>query len=331
MSRRGALHPAVQIVDSGTLPRPQWDAWCEPGLVSDYYQVTQGYHIIRRRGTPTSYMVYTTAGSGFFRDARDRMIRVRRGDLVLVDARAYQEYGILPRAPAWRCHWVHFDAQPHWTHWLPLPKATGLSAVSFAHVRSRAAQRRLADLFFELHTERKRHEVWRQALALNVLERILIVAHGTEDVGTTRHKDPRIWRVLEAMERDAPRSVNVAAYAELAGLSPSRLEHLFKQQTGVSIRTAVNRVRLRAAQHALQESGVKLAEAAGRAGFESPYSFSNWFTRQTGMRPSEYRRRWLASGGRGTRSVLEMRRTRSYATADLPPRGAALGQVTSAR
>jgi hypothetical protein len=72
------------------------------------------------------------------------------------------------------------------------------------------------------------------------------------------------------------------------------LGYVFKQQAGMSIRGAVNRVRLRIARHALQETGASLEQIAERSGFQSPYSFSNWFVKQTGLRPGEYRRRWLA-------------------------------------
>jgi AraC-like DNA-binding protein len=61
----------------------------------------------------------------------------------------------------------------------------------------------------------------------------------------------------------------------------------------MSILDAVNRVRLRLAQYALHEPGTSLVDAAERAGFQSPYSFSNWFVKQTGQRPGEYRRKWL--------------------------------------
>lgn len=58
----------------------------------------------------------------------------------------------------------------------------------------------------------------------------------------------------------------------------------------MSLLAAVQRVRLRIAQFTLQQSQLPLAEVAERAGFQSPYSFLNWFLEQTGQRPGEYRR-----------------------------------------
>jgi len=281
--------PTVEITDTTVLPRPQHDAHYELGLISDYYQVRRGYHVMRREGTLTSYLMYSVSGQGFFRDRHDRVIRLRQGDFALVDPQTYQEYGIWPESNHWNCHWVHFDAQPHWIHWLPLASSSELEGVSLAHVSSRSLQRQVSDLFFELQMQKTRPEVWRHALALNLLERILILARGTE--GTSRPMDPRVWRVLQAIEASAPSPPSATDLSSAAGLSPSRLAYLFKQQTGMSILEAVNRVRLRLAQYALHEPEPSLADVAERAGFQSPYSFSNWFFKQTGQRPGEYRKK----------------------------------------
>jgi AraC family transcriptional regulator, arabinose operon regulatory protein len=285
--------PTIEIVDGTSLPRPGYDVHCEPGLVSDYYQVQRGYHIIRRKGSATSYLVYSLAGCGFFRDAKDRVIRVGRGDLVLVEPHTYQEYGIWPLSKHWKCHWVHFDVQPHWFHWVPLAQRTGVKGVTTTRIVSRAAQNQVNDLFFQLHSERKLNEVWRNAIALHLLERILILARRSVDQAPARSVDPRVSRVLQAIETSSPDPPTAAELMRLAGLSRSRLASLFRQNTGISILTAVNRVRLRAAQHALQEQGISISEAAERAGFQSPFSFSNWYLKQTGLRPRDYRRRWI--------------------------------------
>lgn len=285
--------PNVEIVDESVLRRPPYDVHYDRGLVSAFYQLRQGYHIIRRKGSATSYLVYSVSGSGFFRDAKDHLIRVGRGDLVLVEAHTYQEYGICPGASDWKCHWVHFDAQPHWLHWLPLALRTGLQGVTSTHIEARSSQSQVVDLFFRLHNEGKRTEVWSHALALNVLEQILIVARTSATDASVKPVDPRVSRVWQVIESCAPDSPSMADLSRIAGLSPSRLAFVFKQNTGISILTAVNRVRLRAAQHALRELGTSVSEAAERAGFQSPYSFSNWYLKQTGLRPAEYRKRWF--------------------------------------
>ena len=175
---------------------------------------------------------------------------------------------------------------------LPLPLTPGLGGVSFAHVASRAGQRQVSDLFFELQAQRTHPEAWRHALCLNILERILILARSTGS--EARPVDPRVWRVMQAIESNAPAVPSASALGAIAGLSVSRLAALFKAQMGVSVRGAANRVRLRLAQEALHDTAATLEQVAEQAGFESPYSFSNWFLKQTGLRPGQYRKKWLA-------------------------------------
>jgi AraC family transcriptional regulator of arabinose operon len=130
----------------------------------------------------------------------------------------------------------------------------------------------------------------KEALAMNLLERVLILAHTARTRSEDRPRDPRIWRVLEAIEQRAHSPPSIAELGAVANLSPSRLSHLFKQQTGASLRAAVNRVRLRAAKDCLDRAGSTLSQAAEAAGFSSPFSFSKWFQDNTGMRPGAYQR-----------------------------------------
>jgi AraC family transcriptional regulator, arabinose operon regulatory protein len=285
--------PTSEIVDDTQRRSPPSKVHDERGPVSSFDQWKQGHHIIRRKGSVTSYLTYSIAGCGFFRDAKAQLIRTGPGDLVLVEANAYQEYGIWPGESQWECHWVHFDAPPHWLHWLPLPGRTGLHGVSSMHVEGQTPQRQIHDLFLQLHDKCKKGDIWSHALALNVLEQILILAHTSAADASTQSDDPRVSRVWEMIERCAPDPPRKAELSRVAGLSPSRLTVVFKQNTGMSILAAVNQVRLRAAQRALQEPGTTMSEVAERAGFQSPYSFSNWFLKQTGLRPAKYRKRWF--------------------------------------
>lgn len=281
----------VEIVDQTALPRPLHDVPCEPGLVSEYQIARRGHHLIRRNGSTTSYLVYTISGAGFFRDAKDHLIVVGRGDLVLLEARTYQECGTSRASRHWKYHGVYFDAPPHWLHWLPLTDESGLAGLSTTRLDSRAARAQMRDLFAQLHGELEARELWSTALALNVLERILILARANAGSTGARSADPRISRVWKAIEASAPAAPSAAELSRVAGLSPSRLSFVFKKATGISILAAVNRVRLRAAYAALQEPRTSVREAARRVGFKSPYSFSNWYLKQTGLRPAEYRRR----------------------------------------
>ena len=285
---------SIVIVGENELPRPGSDTMSCPGLLSAYNELGRGHHVVRRRGTATSYLVYSVSGFGFFRDSFNRAIQIAPGELALLQAGTYQEYGISPTSRQWACHWVHFDVQPHWWPWIPLSNRVALQGLSLARMKSPSTQQQINSLFFLLHDERMRPDRWGTASALNVLERILIVARTNAEDGEALVADSRISRVLQAIDAAGAPGPSLAELSRIAGLSPSRLAHVFKEQTGISVLAAVNRARLSAAQLALQDSSATLQEAAERCGFATPYSFSKWYLKQTGLRPGEYQRRWAS-------------------------------------
>ncbi len=91
-------------------------------------------------------------------------------------------------------------------------------------------------------------------------------------------------------------SFTLSQLARRAGLSPSRLSRLFKQQTGVSIVEFRNRQRIQSFLEQLDAaagSGRRstLLEHALAAGFGSYPQFHRVFRHVTGCSPAEYRRR----------------------------------------
>lgn len=282
--------PTVDLIDSTVLPRPRHDAWYAPGLVSDYYQINQGYHILRRGGSDKAYLVYSLEGLGFVRDRHDRVVYLEPGDFALIEARSYQEYGIAPGCALWRCHWVHFDVPSDWAEWVPLAHADLVEGVSFARVESSAVRERISGVLFDVHTQANRPEAWRVPLRLNLIEWVLILAKDGQRGVRLRPRDPRVSRVLKLIEDRAPAPPTDAELRAASGLSPSRLASVFRSQVGISVMGAVNRVRLRAAKYALLDPTRKMEDIAAQTGFQSPYAFSNWFLKQTGQRPGSFRR-----------------------------------------
>lgn len=109
--------------------------------------------------------------------------------------------------------------------------------------------------------------------------------------------DPRIRAVLariapnpdEAPGEDpnaAPGDeITLAAAARIAGLSPSRLSHLFVAETGLTLKTYRLWVRLSRAVRLMTE-GVTLTAVAHEAGFADSAHFSRTFRRMFGVAPA---------------------------------------------
>lgn len=93
--------------------------------------------------------------------------------------------------------------------------------------------------------------------------------------------DQRVLRVIEQIR--IAEDQNLAEIAEAAGvyLSPSRLRHLFAEQTGLPFRTYVLWLKLMRALE-IYSAGQSLTEAAHEAGFADSAHFSRTFRRTFG-------------------------------------------------
>ena len=108
--------------------------------------------------------------------------------------------------------------------------------------------------------------------------------------GTDPAMDPRVARAAARMEAmlDTPESVSEIAAS--VGLSPRRLETLFRQAFGTTPGAHVLALRLQSARRMLADTRHPLAEVALRTGFSSPATLSRAFKRAYGMSPGAVRK-----------------------------------------
>lgn len=146
---------------------------------------------------------------------------------------------------------------------------------------------------FMLHLIRARHGA---ALAAQVAASFLAtVRAGSEPQIAPRTAvpgvDARVARVLARMEAtlDAPRPV--ADLAREVGLSPRRLEVLFREALGLTPGAHALGLRLQAARRLLTDTRHPLTEIALRTGFSSTATLSRAFRTRFGEAPGALRRR----------------------------------------
>lgn len=102
---------------------------------------------------------------------------------------------------------------------------------------------------------------------------------------------PRVTRLVELaryIEAHADERLTLAGLAEQAGLSPSRLQRIFKQAFGVSPKAYQDAVRMRQFKHSLKQ-GQGVTEAIYGSGFGSISRVYGEAARNIGMTPKAYR------------------------------------------
>lgn len=98
--------------------------------------------------------------------------------------------------------------------------------------------------------------------------------------------DPRVQKVMQFIAAHPMQHPDTQQLADMAGLSPSRLQHLFSDHTGMPIRRYLLWQRIRCVLEAVH-GGVNLTEAAHEAGFADSAHFSRTFRDMTGITPSD--------------------------------------------
>lgn len=114
-------------------------------------------------------------------------------------------------------------------------------------------------------------------------------------VVTSMHQE-RIRKVLQIIESTTPCSIHDLAVE--CKLSPSRLEHWFKQQTGICLGQLLTEQRLRRAADLLEHSYMSVKEVACLVGYQHASSFVRAFEHFCGQSPGCYRRQyWSQKNG----------------------------------
>lgn len=101
----------------------------------------------------------------------------------------------------------------------------------------------------------------------------------------------KLARILDLINSDLSANLSLSFLAETAGLSEYHFLRLFKQSTGATPHQYVLRQRIERAKQLLLETELSVTEIAFLLGFATPAHFAQQFRRQTGVPPTELRRR----------------------------------------
>jgi AraC-like DNA-binding protein len=100
--------------------------------------------------------------------------------------------------------------------------------------------------------------------------------------------DARIRKVIEWAAEEIESQIGLSGAVAVAGLSASRLRHLFVEQTGLPFKTYLLWLRLTRAVERIA-AGVNLTKAAHEAGFADSAHLSRTFRRMFGVAPTALR------------------------------------------
>jgi len=248
------------------------------------------FTIERPSGMKGYSLMLTTKGGGVVRD-RDSSFECQRGDLMLYATQVAYHYGRAPAQARWLHRWVYFQPRGFWTPWLAWPGSP--AGVGRIRVRDEARIQVLDRLFQDIDVTRVNGRRTAEDLAVNLLERLLILCHEENPAFQPEPIDERVVAACAWIDKHLDQDLTAAKIAAQVFLSPSRLAHLFKSAKNMSISNWVVGQRIALAKQLLSGSSVPISKVASQVGYADQLYFSRVFSKQVGVSPSDYRRSCL--------------------------------------
>ncbi len=145
---------------------------------------------------------------------------------------------------------------------------------------------RLAD---NLVRDWQRRDGFGRALAMNALERIILLTDQQCPKRKATRPDEQIEAALELMQSSLDQHLSVTEIAAELNMSASSFAHRFRELVGESPMVHHERLRLQRARDLLLSTNLQIQEVARRVGFTNPYHFSTRFRLATGQSPRSFR------------------------------------------
>jgi len=102
-----------------------------------------------------------------------------------------------------------------------------------------------------------------------------------------------VFEAIKFIKSNFHKDISLQQVAENVEMSPNYLSSLFKKEVQMNLIEYINQVRIEKAKEILLSSSLKTYEVAEKVGFTDESYFSRTFKKFTGIRPVEYRKKWL--------------------------------------
>ncbi len=104
--------------------------------------------------------------------------------------------------------------------------------------------------------------------------------------------DRRVRAALQILDREWNKPIRLRYLANRLGLSTSRLEHLFKSDTGTTLQKLIYERRLWYAAKLLTTTEMRVSEVCYYVGFKNQSNFNHAFRKKYGLTPRHFRRQY---------------------------------------
>jgi len=277
----------LQSLSSNALP------WGSRDDLLIHYTRNTGMVTMTRHQHPRHEVYYLMAGQrDYF--IRDRVYRVRPGDLVVIPANDLHKTHPVGHSGFERMLVEFSDAILEDVR----PAVEGAALMAIFH-RNRPViavpeviRPTVVHLFARLVDEAQERRPGFRPMVQALLLELLVLINRLDTAPSTVVDSPvhrHVSEVSQFLQSHSGEPWRLESVAQRFGLSPAYLSRIFPQVTGVRFHDYLLGIRVARAKQLLLETDLLVAEVAERTGFDSQTSFGRAFLRLVGVSPRRFR------------------------------------------
>lgn len=238
----------------------------------------------RPEGREDYLLLTVISGELTYRTPAGEEQHLSAGQVVLFRPHQPQYYHSEPGA-AYETRWVHFSGTdcPRLLEQLGLTVGLALPVGDTVEL-----QRLTADMVGEFI---QRKPFYQLALQGRFMALLALIARQRQTAATGKGAwEPRLEEARKEIYWTHRYEIDLERLAGKCQLSPSRFQHLFKKQYGVSPRHYQTMLRVNSARSLLQSTDLSIRQVGEKVGYADQNYFSRVFKRYTGYSPSDLRK-----------------------------------------
>lgn len=240
-------------------------------------------HCIERDYYPGHELTFCRKGRGWAR-LRGKSFEVKAGDLLWVNCHHPHAYGADKRDP-WELDWIRVEGSTMDRTWQMLHADSQPVLVGYDMQRATVE---LEAIFGLMQQDNAAHAAWIHA---HVATLLALAFDARESHPLPEHYDLPVplERVLQHMRLYYHKPLRVSELADIAGMSPSHFNRVFRASLGASPIDWLRHYRIAQARRRLLESTDPIKDVARQVGYADQFYFSKDFKRFTAMTPTAFR------------------------------------------
>lgn len=224
----------------------------------------------------------------------DEEYQFKKGSLISLEPET--EIKVYPQENSQLCQYISISVKKNFAEKIAL-EAFGSKKIKFARLEntySRQLLDSISNFEFELSNFGDKYPIMLQSIATQIafllLRDTLTGSGGYSEMGVIN--DDYVTKATEYMQRYYSCNIAIDDICRVIHLSPSHLNRMFKNKTGITPYKYLFGLRVAKAKEFLSGSDLSIEEIARLCGFSNSGHLSTVFRKNEGLSPSEYRKQF---------------------------------------